>query len=612
VVLPGEAQLTLAGRLPGRSRGTLFEGTTRVVAPEFRTTLRWLEPFSPAVLGALPTNALRTADLSAKVAIDAGQASFSDLRGNLDGAGLQGGLALRIGPRTGVSAGVSLDQLVLDPWLPNPAVLRDPASAYAALAAALARAGFDADVKLQARKASWHGAELGPLSVDAQSEAKRLTLRRLEATAFGIRATVSGTLGEGARLSEGRIDLSTQDVSPVRALLPPDWAVPARLLRGPASLLLQVSGPPDALAARATMELGDLRLEAQPVLNLSTRRWTGPVTLHHPGAPRLLEVLGVPGTAAWLGDGSFSLIAQAAVSPGRIELDNFELVAGAARASGRLALAERSLSGRIIAETLPLPMVYPRSPDPLPFAGLRGWQANLRLEAGAVLFGLTPTVQSFAADIALADDVVQLQRIAAKLAGGELSGTVRLGLGDTPGLTVQGEAKDVAIDGPLWGGTLDVVGGTIGGRVDATAEGHSPAALLATLSGAGDVHVQGGTATGFDLGAAGAALAKADRAGLADAIRAAVSAGRTPFATLEAALHAKKGVLSIDATATAPSGAASFLGTLDLSGGALEGRLALRPGAELPELVTRLTGPATDPVRTPELAGLARWLAERP
>jgi hypothetical protein len=47
-------------------------------------------------------------------------------------------------------------------------------------------------------------------------------------------------------------------------------------------------------------------------------------------------------------------------------------------------------------------------------------------------------------------------------------------------------------------------------------------------------------------------------------------------------------------------------------GGALEGRLALRPGADLPELVTRLTGPALQPVRTPELAAVSRWVAEQP
>jgi hypothetical protein len=77
-------------------------------------------------------------------------------------------------------------------------------------------------------------------------------------------------------------------------------------------------------------------------------------------------------------------------------------------------------------------------------------------------------------------------------------------------------------------------------------------------------------------------------------------------------LQARRGALSVDASATAPTGTAAFTGTLDLLGGALEGRLSLRPGNDLPEVVTRLSGPAGSPARTPELAGLARWLAERP
>jgi uncharacterized protein involved in outer membrane biogenesis len=275
-------------------------------------------------------------------------------------------------------------------------------------------------------------------------------------------------------------------------------------------------------------------------------------------------------------------------------------------------LADRTVSGRVAAETLALPMVYPRSPDPLPFAALQGWQANVHVEAGEVLVGQTPSVQSLSAELALDDGGFRIPHLSAKLAGGEVSGTVQLNLTDTPRLRVSGAAKNVAIGGPLLGGTLDVTAGTLGAELELAGEGHSPAALLATASGSGRVQVQNGTATGFDLAAASAALAKTDRTGLTDAIRSALSSGTTPFATLDAGLQARKGVLTIDATATAPSGNAALNGTLDLLGGALEGRLTLRPGDDLPEVVMRLTGPATEPVRTPELAGLARWLAERP
>ncbi len=611
-LLPGDAQLALLGRLPRKPHGALFEGAAQLTAPDLRSTLRWLEPFAPAVVGALPPGAMRSAVLNAKLALDPAQASLSDLHGSLDGSPLQGGLTLRTGPRMGISAGITLDRMALDPWLPDPDILADPAAAYAALTQAVQHAAFDADIKLQVAKASWRGSELGALSVDAQTEAGKLNLRRLDTTAFGVRVTASGTLGEGGRVSEGRIEASTQDVSSIRSLAPP---MLAGLLRGPANLLVLMSGPADALAARCTLDLGDLRVEAQPVLNLPARRWSGPLMLHHPGAPRLLEVLGLPGTEAWLGDGSFSLISQVATTPGRVELQSFTLVAGAMRASGQLALAGKVLSGRIAAETLPLPMVYPRSPAPLPIDGLDSYQASLQVRAGEVELGLTPVVTNFSTDLTLQNGALRLDHLAAKLSTGDVAGAAALTLGDVPHLTLQATAARIAISGPLWGGTPDVISGQMDVQMNLSADGHSPAALLATLTGTATLEIRDGVATGFDLSAAQAALTRPDAAAITDAVRVSLSGGTTPFTQLVIKMPAKGGILGVDAQAVADSGADSgtvaLTGSLDLLGDALEGRLTLRPGADLPELVVRLTGEATHLVRTPELAGLARWLAER-
>ncbi len=612
-LLPGDALLSLSGRVPGRARGPLFEGTARLAAPDLRNTLRWLEPLAPQVLGVLPPEALRQAELTAKVVVEPAQTSLSDLRGTLDGGRLQGGLSVRMGARFGLGAGLSIDRLALDPWAPDPASVATPSLARAAFAQFLARAAaFDAELKLQVRQATWRGVEMGQLAIDAQTEAGRITLRRLEATPLGIRITASGTLGEGGRVSEARLDLSTQDVSPLRALAGPGRAELPGLLRGPGSALLMLSGPPDALAARATLDLGDLRIEAQPILNLPARRWSGPVMLHHPGAPRLLEVVGLSGTAAWLGDGSFSLLGQATVTPERIELDNFDLAAGAMRARGGLLLEGQVISGQVLAETLPLPMPYPRSPDPLPALVLNGKEATIRLEAKQVLLGLTPVVQDFSADVILRDGAVRLGRIAAKLAGGALAGTAAFDAGEPPRLLVQATATAIPISGPLLGSALDLASGQLEAQVNLSGEGHSPAALLATLSGDANVLIRDGLATGFDLAATQAALAGADRTEIAESVRTALLGGETPFTRLELPLMIRRGVLSGAAQISAGVGAATLSGSLDLLGGVVDARLAVRPGGDLPELFVRLSGPAAQPARTPELAGLARWLAERP
>lgn len=616
-VLPGDARLSLRGRFPRAGRGPLFEGSGALAASDLRTTLRWLEPFAPALLQALPGDALRTGDLTAKVAIDLPLVSLTELHGTLDGAPAQGGLAVRLGPRLGVSGSMSLDRLLLDPWLPDPASLADPAAAYARLGRTLAAAPFDTDLKLQVRDADWRGFRFGPVSLDAQSEAGRLTVRRLEATALGVHATVSGTAGEGGRVSEGRMELATLDVSPLRMLLPADLLAPTgftapALLHGPANALVQVSGPPDALAVRATAELNDLRVEAQPLINLPARRWAGPLTLHHPGAPRLLEQLGLQGTAPWLGDGSFSLIAQANVVPGRAEATSFELVAGQLRAAGQLALAGRALSGRVRAETLTLPMIHPRSPDPLPANWLRGLEATLRLEAGEVLVDLAPTVQSLAADLSASHGVLTAKAVTAKLSGGTLAGTIVLDAGEKPRLSVQGQARDIGLTGPLDGGTLDLTAGVLAASVDLAGEGYSPAALTATLSGSGVVTIRDAEVSGIDLPAAQAAIAASEPTQLTGALRTALTSGQTSLPLLTIPFDAKRGVLTVHAAGAAGAGSAALGGTVDLSSGMLEGRLTLQPGPSLPEVAARLTGTITAPVRTPELASVARWLAERP
>ena len=611
-LLPGDAKLTLHGRLPRNARSPSFEGAARLIAPNLKATLRWIEPFAPALLHAIPNDAFTAADLQAKVAIDPSQLSFTDVRGTLDGTAAQGGLAVRLGARLAVSGALSLDRMLLDPWLPDPVILDDPAAAFTRLGQLLAGAGFDADLKVQVRDAAWRGAQFGPVSLDMQSEAGRLTIRRLEATALGVHATVSGTIGDATRVSEGRIELTTQDVSPLRTLLPPDLNLAPALFRGSASTLIQVSGPPDALAVRAGLELGDLRFEVQPVINLPARSWTGSVTIHHPGAPRLLEQLGVHGTAPWLGDGSFSVIAQANVAPGRIAVSNVELVAGALRANGQLTWAGDALSGRIQADNLTLPMVHPRSPDPLPLAGMLGTAADVRIEANTVSFDLAPTVHDATAELVVQHGTLTIKNLSAKLSGGRIAGIVALDTGEKPRLSIRGQADDIAVPGPLFGSTLDLTSGLLSAKVNVVGEGYSPAALIATLSGSGSVSIADAAVTGFDLGAVQAMMATPDAPRLVATLQRDLTKGGTTFERLQSPLDARKGVLTIHASGAGATGSAAFDGTLDLLAAVMEAKLTLHPGPGLPDVAARLTGPADAPVRTPELAGVARWLAERP
>ena len=648
-LLPGDAQLTLSGQLSSRqqadgaaTRLVSFAGTGHLAAPDLHATLRWLAPNIPEVLGSLPAAALRSADLSAKITVGVGQASLAELQGVVDGSRLTGSLGLKLGPRLSLAAGLAFERLTLDSWLPD----LSPLATQPGMTEALARAaGVDADVRLQVREATWRGLAMGQIVLEAQSEAARLTLRRFEAGPLGTRLAASGAIGEGGRVTDGRVELTAPDLTALRVLLPPKLPIIAAMLRGSGTASLQLSGPPDALGVRLSIEASDLRIEAQPMLNLIARRWVGPVSLRHPGAPRLLEQAGISGATAWLGDGSLSLLAQVTAADRSVALDHFDLVAGALRAGGQLTFempgaregGSLAVSGQVAAETLPLPLPYIRSPDPIPVGGLLGWQATVRLDAEQVLLGQTPALQGLSADIELRDGTLAIPRAAARLEGGTISANVALvAKGEPPRLTIQADVTGAALDGPALDTALDLTAGRVDAKLDLAAAGYSPAALLATMTGSAAITIRDGTLSGLDIPATAAALADPNRNRLAAQASQALTGGASPFSEFNLPLLARRGVLSGEGTLASPAGTARLSGSVDLLGGAADLRVVVRPetmrpdttrpdttrpdttrpdtaGAPPgPELGLRVTGPAAALVRTPELAGLALWVAEQP
>ncbi len=265
---------------------------------------------------------------------------------------------------------------------------------------------------------------------------------------------------------------------------------------------------PNKLELKVTADLGDLHLEAQPTFNLQAHSWSSTTMLRHPGAPRLAEALGMPSAAAWLGDGSLSLIAQFSGAAGKLSADSFELTAGGLHATGALALDHAggrlpSLTGHIDAETLPLPLPYPRALDPLPIDALSGWEASVKLRAGRVLAGMLPVMEQAEASLALTRGVLRIDALSAKVSGGTLAG---LGIFDShaepPTLGLNLAVTGAAVTGPLFDLPLDVTAGTLDLGLAVTASGHSPAALLATLGG--DIHlaVRDGVLSGVAMGKA--------------------------------------------------------------------------------------------------------------
>jgi hypothetical protein len=613
--LPGDAALRLSGRL-APDRG--FTGQATLDAPTLRPTLAWAAAAGLAPAAAPPPGVLGRARLTAAVTLEDGEAVLSDLAGEIDGAETVALLAWRPAPSPGratLRAIVTTTRLDLDPWLAAPAPT-----------------GLSLDLRLNAEQATWRGATFAPLAVDLAAEPGRLTLRSLEAQTSGATLAAAGTWLDGARPEPARLDAARLDLRAdraetlepaLRAALPAAWAAPwlarlAPLLTGPAQLQLQAAGPLSALGLKLTAAIGDLRAEASPTLDLPRATWSGPLALRHPGAPRLAERLGLPGAiawlgaTAWLGEGSLGLVAQLAATPEHLAAQPFTLTAGGLRAAGALRLdlgPVPRLSGRIAAETLPLPLPVLRDPDPLPLAALRGWTAQIEASAARLLLAQDPALTDATTTITLADGTLRLTDLRARLAGGALTGSLALATSPAqpPALSAELALRGARLAAPLFDLPLDLTGGTLDAALRLTAAGFSPAGLLASLDGEASLTARDGVLAGFDLIRMGTTLAEPD-------LRAALAGGATGFDRLDLAATLSRGALVLTrATLASPGGRAEATGGIDLTRALLALRLALHPAVpDPPELGLRLSGPLDAPVRIPELAPAVPWRAARP
>jgi hypothetical protein len=611
-ILPGDAPLRLSGRIaPSDGAGprhVRFEGDVAVTAPALRTTLAWVQQAGVAPIAALPEGVLRSADLSGHVVAEPAEIAVASLAGTLDGSPISGSLSLRGGKRFVLGAGLTVDRLDLDGWMPAEL---PPLPALPAHFAA-----FDANLRLDAKQALLHGLTIAPLSLDAGVEAGKLTVRKLDMQFGAMHATAAATLGEGGRVSEGRLDIQAPQAEALAALLPDNLAFLAReaphLWQTAANVQVLGSGAPDRLALKISADLADLRLEAEPTLDLTRNTWTATTTLRHPGAPRLVQAFGLAGAAGWLGDGSLGLIAQLSGAPGRLSADSFDLTAGGLRATGALLLdrsgAAPMLSGHIAAETLPLPLPSPRAVEPLPVDLLHGLGVAVKLRADHVLAGLVPVLSHAEATLAVQDGTLRLDLTGAGLAGGGVVGVATLDARtDLPALNLAFGITGAHIEGPLFGLPLDLSGGSLEAHVGVTASGHAPAAMLATLAGDMSLTVRNGVLAGIDLARAGPMLSD-------DGLQAMLAGGTTPFETLTLGARAERGVLRLqDAAMTDPTAGITAEGMIDLPGQNLDLHLALRPPVpDPPTIGLRLSGPWSALQRAPELGDLARWREAHP
>jgi hypothetical protein len=477
-VLPGGATLHLDGRA-ARSGGEGFAGVFKIAAPDLPALLEWLRPLLPAVLAALPA-VPATGDLAGTVAWAPGQASLSQLSGHAGGGSVAGHVSLSFAKRPSIAATLSVDRLQLPApamhgfWQATRAWPGAPAAPFAA---------FDAALDISAASASVGGLAASHLVLQGNGGQAGFQLNRLAADLPGAHLEAVGEFDSGGGMRDVRVDLGATDAAAFK--LP--GKLPPGLWQGPLHLALTASGQPNAITGQLRGDLGDLRAEAEAVLDSTAPRLTATVTLRHPGAPRLLAQAGIDGAYAWLGQGSVAFLAHLAAAPGQVAASDFSLGAGALRMNGKLGFdfsgKPPALTGSVDAAVLTLPPL-PGRDETLPFGVLKGWQGQIVCTAQQVSAGKVLLATQASAVVTVADGDALVDGINATIAGGHFSGQTAVDATlDLPRFALSGTLDGATVDTlpalpglELSGGTLDIDG-------DITAAGNSPGALLATLAG---------------------------------------------------------------------------------------------------------------------------------
>ena len=204
-LLPGGADVDLAGRLTANGNGQWMEGVGEIAAEDLRATLSWLG----VDVGAVPADRLRRLSASADLAASGDRLSASNLDIRVDTTRIAGNVSIETSERPQIAADLAVDAVNADAYLldTGPAPSRATGDADAAPQKAAqptpGRAGggawpvldeIDADVALKIDALTYEGVRLAGLEFDAVLDHGGLTLRRASvADAAGASILLSGT-----------------------------------------------------------------------------------------------------------------------------------------------------------------------------------------------------------------------------------------------------------------------------------------------------------------------------------------------------------------------------------------------------------------------------------
>lgn len=328
-VLPGQTDVSFAGRLAEADAGPELRGSLTAVTENLRAGLAWLD----LPVTGIDNGRLRSLSLTSELSVTPDVVRVSDAELRVDASRLSGTVALKLAPRPQLAAVVSLDRLDVDAYWPGEA----PGDLLTRLSVPLQR--FDAAIEAKASRLTWRGLRLHDLRFDGRSVGGRVTINELTVGDLAeARAGVAGDID----LAAGSFDLSAElsGVHLARLLRHLDLEPPRVLGRlAPLAISGSARGTAQASALELEVASGDggqvgLRGEvgwagARPTYQLE-------VEAEHADYPALLRDLGMP--AGETGGPPAPLTIS-----GQVHED----ASGAASVTGTARLGPTSFTGRV-------------------------------------------------------------------------------------------------------------------------------------------------------------------------------------------------------------------------------------------------------------------------
>ena len=599
-ILPGETAFSASGTASFRGdRLAIDRGEFTLKGNDIAPTWAWLAAATPA-LPKLPAAGPLTADFAGSIAGTGDAITLSGVKGTLNNVVVAGSLTLARGARTKVTANISTDQLPLDRF-----AALNPASV------------LDYDLTVAAKAASFQSFTAQDASFHLIKDQTGTTLSLDRASIDGAMLTGSASETPDGSISNAVIDADAPKMAPLLAALPDGgWQVPAAAGALPVSLHAEFKGPLKALKGTVTAAAGETQLQILPVIDLPDRTATGAITLHHPGAWRLVSLLGGPDVARWVGVGSLGLIARFDAKPGHLGIDYFDMAFGGMRLAGGLgfdwANDHWALNGQVNSDRLPVAWPQLAGNEALPTDWMKRGSGKIAITAGKLTLDDTPVASDLHATLALDGGVLSVNDLAVKIGGGSASGSAAWhALDPQPAIAVNVKAANIDWNAPILGGPLDVTSGTMSGGADLTASGHTPNTWLATLAGHADLSMTGGSLNGFDIAQAQAASKIPGNLRAQNALLAAMKNGSSPFDQLHIAASIKDGGVSITDGTLTGAGSAVLAGIADLPASVLNLELTLGLPDGAPPVAARFKGPFAAPAVTVDISGFKKWLAQR-